>query len=521
MYQTLFPDKGMSYDEFKQVCSLIKHRGPDNSKYVIDDGIFFGFHRLSINDTSELGNQPFRTDDSLLICNGEIYNSDELTKKYNLPVVSKSDCEVIIHLYEKLGSIEHVLMLLDGVFAFVLYDKINKLTYIARDPFGVRSLYIGYTGDNLDAIHSEISVASELRCLERFSTAVQFPPNHYSVIDDGCIIYRKYPSPLATRMILRNSPEKKIYNLLDAAVKKRLHSDRPIGCLLSGGLDSSVIAYLLSTYIPNLNTYSIGLSADSPDLQCARIVAESIGSNHHELILPASEFLDAIPKVIEVIESYDTTTVRASVPMYLLCKYISENSDDIVIFSGEGSDELLGGYIYFHNAPNANAFQEETKNLLDNIHYFDGLRSDKCISRNKLEARIPFLDRDFVSYVFNLPPELKIDPVEKMLLRKAFHGKLPDSIIYRKKEAFSDGVSTPENSWYLLIQDYVNRVNVSTTEYIINPPALHETRCYRDHFELLFPGRSTVIPGYWLPKWNGDVSDPSARVLDGYNTIKN
>jgi asparagine synthase (glutamine-hydrolysing) len=509
----------LSFDEFKKRSKTISHRGPDSTVHHCINNTFFGFHRLRINDQSERADQPFINDSVLLMCNGEIYNSKELIKKYNLEnkMESSSDCEVILHLYTHFnGDIGRISNELRGVFAFILYDRKTKTMYISRDPLGIRSLYIGYTKDTSTNSISEFMVASELRTMKDLNIVNQFPPNHYATFKDGLLFFTQYfDNSLDSTSSTKNIPET-IYKLLDEAVKIRTQSDRPIGCLLSGGLDSSVIAYLLSKYIPNLNTYSIGLSSDSPDLKYARIVAKSIGSIHHEIVLPEQDFLNAIPSVIETIESYDTTTVRASVPMYLLCKYIKENTDNVVIFSGEFSDELFGGYLYFHKAPTDQEFQNETTRLINDIHLFDGLRADKTISRNSLEARIPFSDKKLVKYVYNLPASYKRNEVEKYILRKAFDKRLPDSIIWRTKEAFSDGVSTKENSWYKIIQNHVETLELPINDYKINTPVLKESLWYRHIFANLFPNRDTVLPYYWLPRWSGDIQDPSARVLDNY-----
>jgi len=506
---TMYIGSKMTLEKFKELTNLIKVRGPDNQQFLEYNNIYFGFNRLSINDTSELGNQPFETDNTILMCNGEIYNSNDLIKKYNLIVKGKSDCEVILHLYEQFGDISKVISLLDGVYSLVLHDKKKNKTFISRDRFGVRSLYIGQS-------KTELMIASEMKCLHDFDHVRQFPPNEFAEIEEINKIQFKQIK-VNRPSIYSDNPSKMIKTLLNNAVKKRLHSDRPIGCLLSGGLDSSIIAYLLSMHVTQLNTYSIGLSKDSPDLKYARIVAKSIGSNHHEVILSELDFLEAIPNVIKIIESYDTTSVRASIPMYLLCKYIHKNSNDIVIFSGEGSDEMFGGYLYFHNAPDNVSFQTETQILLQNIHYFDGLRSDKCISSNGLEARIPFLDHILVNYVLNLDPNIKRHPtIEKYILRKAFENCLPDSVLWRKKEAFSDGCSEENNSWYSIIQNYVKTQKLENNEYTINPPQIPESLWYRQIFHSVYPNRDTVIPYYWLPKWNKGITDPSARVLSIY-----
>ena len=295
-----------------------------------------------------------------------------------------------------------------------------------------------------------------------------------------------------------------INSILTEAVKKRLISDRPIGCFLSGGLDSSIIASILTRLLrvenKKLKTFSVGLEG-SPDIEAARIVSEYLDTDHHELIVTEDDLFNNIEPTIKQIESYDITTVRASTPMYLLSKWISENTDVIVLFSGEGSDELFGSYLYFKNAPDLDSFQQETHRLIQDLPYFDVLRSDRSTAGAGLEIRVPFLDKKFVNYITSLPPNYKIindnTQIEKAILRDAFKDYLPDSIINRRKEAFSDGVSKEERSWYKIIQERVS-----------------EEQYYKDIFNKYYPGRDNLIPYLWLPKWSGDTNnEPSARVL--------
>ena len=401
-------------------------RGPEFSELKeIDNNLLFGFHRLAINGLNTSANQPMTIDGITLICNGEIYNYKKIFSYINIIPSTESDCEIIIHLYKHYG-IEYTLQLLDGVFAFILYDKQKELLYVARDPYGVRPLYMLNSNSHNNGL--AISFGSELKVLSELFNIIkmlnkednknenayitQFKPGHYMTFKKYNNIfhpftpYTKYNTHCFSTDIMNPSPKdlKSIYfelcdNLI-SAVKKRVigTTDRPVACLLSGGLDSSLIAALVSKFYPGkLETYSIGMKG-SEDLKYAEIVAEHIESKHTSIIVSQEEFLDAIPEVIRAIESYDTTSVRASVGNYLIGKYIAKHSTAKVIFNGDGSDELAGGYLYFHAAPNNIEFDRECKRLLADIHAFDVLRSDKCISSHGLEPRTPFLDRGWVDY---------------------------------------------------------------------------------------------------------------------------
>lgn len=514
-----YQGKKYTYSDIINNFFKIRNRGPDSSVLQqIDTDKIFGFHRLSINDISNYGSQPLNhpEDNNLIvICNGEIYNHKELVEKNNFKTCSKSDCEVILHLYKKYGICE-TLKQLDGVFSLVLIDKNQDQVYVARDPFGVRGLF--YTTDN-----QELMVCSEMKGLSDSCKNVKpFPPSHY--YDSKKNEFIRYFS-VPNLDVGDNEDEilKQINQRFTNAVVKRMMSDRPIAALLSGGLDSSLVCGILSTKIKNLKTFSIGLKG-SVDLKYAKMVADFIKSEHYSIELSEEDFLDAIKEVIRVIESYDTTTVRASVGNYLVSKFLSENCDSKVIFCGDGSDEQ-SGYRYLQNAPTIQDFQDECFKLLNEIYMYDALRSDRTISANGLEARVPFLDKDFVSYYMSINPKYKTyskEKIEKYLLRKAFDNDniLPKEVLWRSKCAFSDGVSNKNKSWHIIIQEYLEDkisqedLNQAQTKYTHNTPKTKESLYYRQIFESFYPEKSNIIPHFWMPKWCGDVNDPSARELD-------
>ena len=516
----IFLYKGVKYDYNDLVKHFfkIRHRGPDSSVLQqIDKNITSGFHRLSINDISNFGSQPlYHPDDHdlILICNGEIYNHSKLKEQYNFKTCSKSDCEIILHLY-KLVGIQKTLESLDGVFSLVLFDKSKNKIFIARDPYGVRGLFISDKDD-------ELFVSSEIKSFSDLARGIEpFKPGHYYDSETKeYVIY--YSTPILDvsdneEIILKNIKEK-----FTEAVYKRTMSDRPIAALLSGGLDSSLVCALLSKKVKNLKTFSVGIKG-SVDLKYAKIVAEHIKSEHYSFELTEEEFLQNIEEVIRIIESYDVTTVRASVGNYLVSKYLSENCDSKVIFCGDGSDEQ-SGYRYLQNAPSVQEFQDECFKLLNEIYMFDALRSDRTISSAGLEARVPFLDKDFVSYYMSINPKLKMysdERIEKYLLRKAFDNDnlLPKEVLWRSKCAFSDGVSKKEKSWHLIIQDYLkdkvsdDEFNTDLQLYSHNKPISKEAFYYRKIFEKYYPGKAGIIPHFWMPKWCGEINDPSAREL--------
>ncbi len=521
----------------KEYLKTLK-RGPDNNILkTITNNLTFGFHRLSIMDPSFKGNQPLfhPTKPYCVICNGEIYNFKKLVDDNNFSTYSNSDCEVILYLYDKYG-IEKTLEMLDSEsFAFCLYDGEKNELIVARDRFGVRPLFVGNNSDGEFIFASEAKSICNLLDCEKDSLN-QFTPGcwkSYSLTDYSSSEYNRYYNHIYPEMETKNIPEicLNIREKLTNAVKKRLMSERPIGCLLSGGLDSSLVSALVAREFKKqnkgtLNTFAIGIKG-STDLYYAQKVADYIGSVHHSIELEEKDFLNALPEVIYNIESYDTTTVRASTGNYLVGKYIKENTDITVVFNGDGSDEQ-SGYIYLKNAPNEKEFKDECSRLLSEIHYFDVLRSDRSLSSNwSLETRAPYLDTDFVNYYMSVNTELKMynDRIEKYLLRLAFDDDnlLPKEVLWRKKEAFSDGCSSNKRSWHKIIQEHVD-TQITDTEFNdnkdtfeINKPILKETYYYRKIFESHYKGFGGIIPHFWMPKWSGNMKDPSARELDHYS----
>ena len=529
-----------------------KKRGPEYSKLKYNYlQMCLGFHRLAINGLNIESNQPIVYKDIVLICNGEIYNYKNLYIDMNITPITESDCEVIIHLYLKYG-IEQTLTMLDGEYAFVLFDNrindeiINNI-YIARDPFGVRPLYQLYN-QNYNQNYNLYGFASELKCLEYFYNqntdmyrVKQFEPGTYSVFQYGnkvnsmwnpLIKNKLYFIPTFSYTKLNIDIDNNIFlnisKYLNEAVIKRCNAtERPIACLLSGGLDSSLIAALVSNYFckfkkeKQIETFSIGLK-ESEDIKYAKIVADYIGSKHTEIIVTEKEMFDAIPEVIKAIESYDTTTIRASIGNYLIGKYISKNSDAKVILNGDGSDELFGGYLYMNKCPNDIEFDKETRRLLKDIYLFDVLRSDKSISSNGLEPRTPFLDRTFVNYVLSISPyfrnHINLNQPEKYLLRQSFNeinfvnynGSqiLPNEILWRKKEAFSDGVSSKSRSLFTILQEFI----ANQTDKVKEPCIELEKEYYKEIFDKEFPNCSHILPYFWMPKYV-KATDPSARTL--------
>ena len=521
-----------------------KNRGPEFSTLervnILCD---FGFHRLAINGLNSASNQPIQFNDITLICNGEIYNYKELYSALSITPTTDSDCEIIIHLYIQFG-IEYTLQLLDGVFALILCD--SRLTnegsklYIARDPFGVRPLYFMQPKQSLSifAFASEVkSLINLYNCLNESHQIVHFEPGTYSMFLLPLTVSPKW-TPIMQNIRYHSNgftsyncrfheTDSFYYNnireLLSSAVQKRVqNTERPIACLLSGGLDSSLITALVKQYLPKdviLETYSIGLEG-SVDLKYAKIVADFLGTTHTEIIITEEDMLTIIPEVISTIESYDTTTVRASIGNYLVAKYISRNSHAKVIFNGDGSDELCGGYLYMNCAPSPHDFDHECRRLLKDIHKFDVLRSDKSISSNGLEPRTPFLDRTFVQYYLSIPPIIRFNSTcEKYLLRKSFdclpEPILPSEILWRRKEAFSDGVSKTTRSLYTIIQEYVDKQNIQFECNSYNQPKTNEQKYYRQIYESIYPHTQCLVPYMWMPKWV-DTDDASARTLSIY-----
>jgi asparagine synthase (glutamine-hydrolysing) len=520
----------------------IAHRGPDSSIYkVYNDKVFFGFHRLAINGLNNESNQPLESEDKniILICNGEIFNFKELIKEYKLELEYKteSDCEVIIHLY-KLFGIEKTCKLLDGEFAFVLYDKIKDIVYTARDQIGVRSLY--YIEDS---VKDEIYFCSEMKGLIDIGNnklIKQFPVASYWSSENNFITkYFNYVQSFHKYNSYEEGEKKIIENireLFTKAVEKRLLSDRQLACLLSGGLDSTTVTAIVASYYKpfTLHTYSIGLKG-SEDLYYAKVAAQYLKTKHTSIELTEDEFLGAIEKTIKQIESYDTTTVRASVGNYLISLYIKENSEDTVIFCGDVSDELFASYRGFEYADNDTEFYRENVDMLDNIQYFDVLRSDKSIAGAGLEARVPFADINFIKYCMGIDPKYKRFfskkgngntpdstecrfSIEKYLFRKAFEHLLPPLLAWRVKTAFSDGVSNKQKPWYQIIKDFMDlkyndlEFEEKKMKYNHNQPYDKESLYYREIYEMYYPETEHTIPYFWKQPFTKEA-DPSAWIV--------
>lgn len=487
-----------------------QHRGPDETKelYIPNDNqnLYIMFHRLAINGLNPQSGQPlFLTDDVILVCNGEIYNYKILAEKYDIKLETESDCEIILHLYNK-TTVDFFINELDGVFSFLIFDLKKNKIIIGHDPFGIRPLY--YT-NNLSQKKNDYTFSSEMKSLVDLSENVSFyPPGSFSIINMKnyeMFTYSYYdfvfPPILEENesIIIKNIREK-----LTNAVDKRLITDRPLGCLLSGGLDSSIITALVCKKLgaENVKTFAIGLEG-SPDLYSAQKVADYLGTNHTNIVVSEKEMLESIDKIIYQIESPDTTTIRASTPMYLLSQYICDNTDIKVILSGEGSDEASGSYLYFHNAPSPKEFQEECIRLLKDVRYYDVLRGDKTTAGNGLELRVPFFDKIFINYYMGISPKKKVvrNGIEKYLLRKSFEDILPEEIIWRRKDGFSDGVSSFEKPWYEIIN-----------EYTIGKYGIKEKEYYLQTFKKYYPHCEKIIPYEWLPKWSTE-KNPSGRLI--------
>ena len=545
------------------------NRGPENSKYLkINNNTEFGFHRLAINGLNDESDQPITIDGITLICNGEIYNFRELYQMLNDEEqlsdkpLTDSDCEVIIHLYRIYG-IRKTLELLNGEFAFAIHDANLDKIFLARDPHGVRALYIM---ENIEESFSyPIVFGSEMKMLYPLTHGhselkiQQFKPGHYMILDNNEMSDNKYWTFMPYNKFIQyfnrchyydninywiscfpdgdiENAFEQIRTALSNSVKRRVTtSDRPIACLLSGGLDSSLITALVAKHYSKeqLETYSIGMPG-SEDLKFSQIVADHLGTKHTQIVLSEDDFFNAIPKVIYSIESYDTTTVRASVGNYLVSKYIAEHSNAKVIFNGDGSDEVTGGYMYFHKAPTEQEFDTECHRRLDDIYTFDVLRSDKSIASNGLEPRTPFLDKEFVNAYLSIPITWRYHPgnkqCEKYMLRKAFDGTglLPDSVLWRTKEAFSDGVSSHSKSWFEIIDEKIDAVHgnaykmgvYNSERFSTNTPKTQEQNYYRDIFEKYYCGCGEILPYFWMPKYV-NATDSSARTLNVYAEKQN
>ena len=495
--------------------------------------LILGFQRLRINDTSEAGDQPLKKGNISVIANAEIYNYEAIKAKYGFKFESSSDCEIFLHLYEKFGSVDKFINELDGVFAFIIHDADKGETFVGRDPIGVRPVFMGQD------VNGNYGFASEAKALLNIcqpDTIKPFQPGHYwdSKTEELTQWYKPTYNLEETDLATfdEESALKTTAELLYQGTVKRMMSDRPIGTFLSGGLDSSVVAAFIKNYHKtngmntNLNTFSIGLEG-SPDLAYSEIVAKHIDSTHHHVEVHMDDCLNALEDVIYQTETFDVTTVRASTPMYLLSKYVRENSDDVVIYSGEGSDEVTQGYLYFKKQPSPLEGALESRRLVEQLYEFDVLRVDRTTAAHGLEVREPFLDKAFMQHYHNLPTNIKCprNNIEKYHLRQAiavtYPGLLPDEILWRQKEAFSDGVSSfKKKSWVDELKDYADSI-ISDKEFeeerrLYTPmpmfkDALYIRRLYNKHYGQIQP---QLISKYWVPNWSGENPDSSARKLD-------
>ena len=538
-------------------------RGPDDSRIMKTGNGYLGFNRLSIMGLTPEGMQPFVLNGNAVVCNGELYGfrkMREALKKRGYSFKSDSDCEILLPMYREFGT--EMFRLLDAEFALVLYDGQSQKYIAARDPVGIRPLYYGQDESGAWVFSSEpkslVGVCARI---------MPFPPGHYAVIDAAA---RREVPAAAGREVSYAAAEKKdhsgskrhrhteicptqrmelheyhriwkadrvstddldtisvrIREKLLAGIEKRLDADAPVGFLLSGGLDSSLVCGAAARLLDRpLQTFSIGMDLDAIDLKYARKVADYIGSDHHEVIMTRDDVIAALEPVIHALGTWDITTVRASIGMYLVCKWIHENTDIRVILTGEISDEIFG-YKYTDFAPDAAAFQEESEKRIREIHMYDVLRADRCISVHSLEARVPFGDLDFLSYCMSIDPEKKLNRygIGKYLLRHAFDKDelIPYEILMREKAAFSDAVG---HSMRRDLIDYAETLytdeeyETRRQKYTHAMPFTKESLLYREIFEKYYPGQAQMVADFWMPNksWRGcDVNDPSASVLSNY-----
>lgn len=530
-------------DKALKMAKKIRHRGPDWSGIYCGGSAILAHERLSIVDP-ESGGQPLYSPDKkqVLAVNGEIYNHRDIRKQFEgkYEFQTGSDCEVILALYREKGI--NFLEDLNGIFAFALYDEEKDDFLIARDPIGVIPLYIGYDSDG------KVYCASELKALEGFCECYEpFLPGHYYWSKEGKMT-RWYTRDWMSYDAVKDNPASvsAIHDALEAAVKRQLMSDVPYGVLLSGGLDSSVISAIAKKFAarrietdgkkdawwPQLHSFAVGLKG-APDLIKAREVADYIGTVHHEINYTIQEGLDAVRDVIYFIETYDVTTVRASTPMYLLARVIKSMGIKMVL-SGEGADEVFGGYLYFHKAPDAKAFHEETVRKLSKLYLYDCLRANKSLSAWGVEGRVPFLDKEFLDVAMRTNPEAKMCPektIEKKIVREAFADMLPESVAWRQKEQFSDGVGY---SWIDTLKEITSKAVTdeqmahAAERFPINTPMNKEEYYYRSIFEEYFPSESAARSVPSVPSvacstaealaWDAsfkNLNDPSGRAVAG------
>ena len=523
-----------------KMSKKVRHRGPDWSGIYSSDNAILAHERLSIVDIKS-GRQPLFSNDEniILTVNGEIYNhldfrnSSEIDYKYQ----TNSDCEVIIPLFKEYGK--DLLNHLNGIFSFFLYDKLENAFFVARDPIGVIPLYMGKDQNGTSYFSSEMK-----SLVGKCQNIKEFPPGHYMTNNDIQPIRYYKKNWMKFDNIKNYNSKKDLNHSLENAVKRQLMSDVPFGVLLSGGLDSSIISSIVKKFSkkriesdqkkdawwPQIHSFAVGLKG-SPDLKAANKVSKDLGTVHHEIHFTIQEALDSLEDVIYYLETYDVTTVRASTPMYLMARYIKSMGIKMVL-SGEGADEIFGGYLYFHKAPNSKEFHEETVRKIAKLHLYDCLRANKSLSAWGVEGRVPFLDKEFIDYSMNLDPKLKMissDKIEKHILRESFKGYLPDDILWRQKEQFSDGVGY---SWIDSLKEYADK-SISENDFRnrneifpVNTPKSKEEFLFRRIFEKHFPGddcalcvpssKSVACSTEEALNWDKsflDMNDPSGRSI--------
>lgn len=513
----------MRHEKFAEALQRTESRGPDMTEILTLPSGILGFQRLSIMDLSFSGMQPYTRKTDASICNGEIYGFRELKKELiekGHQFISDCDCEILLPMYYEYGL--DMFSKLDAEYAAIIYDGKKDRFIAARDPIGIRPLFYGYSESG------KIMFASEAKNLIGLTDKIiPFPPGHYYAEGKFTCYFdiAKVESDYCKDDLGVICNE--IHKRLVAAVEKRMDADAPIGFLLSGGLDSSLVCAIAQSLYPEktIKTFSIGMTEDAIDLKYAQEVADYIHSEHTIVYMTKEEVLESLDKVIKLLGTYDITTIRASIGMYLVCRKIHEISDVRVLLTGEISDELFG-YKYTDFAPSAEEFQKESQKRVRELYMYDVLRADRCISSNSLEARVPFGDLDFVKYVMSIDPEKKLNKYNmgKYLLRHAFEGDyLPHSILYREKAAFSDAVG---HSMVDYLKEYAeNCYNDEDYQMLCekyryhSKPFTKESLLYREIFEKYYSGQAEMITDFWMPnkEWEGcNVNDPSARVLSNY-----
>lgn len=512
----------ISLKDFEAAFDKTISRGPDMKKVIEVGSSVLGFERLSIMGLSEAGMQPFELDGNYVVCNGELYGfrpEKEVLISKGYTFKSESDCEIILPMYKEYGV--EMFKKLDAEFAMIIYDATTDSFVAGRDPIGIRPLFYGYDSEG------SIMFASEAKNLVGLTKEIKaFPPGHY--YKDGK--FTCYNDLSARQEYITSDVEeacKNIHDLLVKGVEKRLDADAPVAFLLSGGLDSSLVCAISQKMMDKpIKTYAIGMNEDAIDLKYAKETADYIGSDHKEIIINKEIVLKSLEEVIAALGTYDITTIRASMGMYLICKGIKEVDPDVrVLLTGEISDEIFG-YKYTDFAPNAEEFQKEAEKRLRELYMYDVLRADRCISVHSMEARVPFGDLDFVKYVMAIDPEIKMNKYNKgkYLLRHAFEDGdyLPNDILFREKAAFSDAVG---HSMVDYLKEYAaeqytdEEYEEKRKQYTHATPFTKESLLYREIFEKYYPGQAHMVVDFWMPNksWeNCDVDDPSARVLKNY-----